>query len=208
MTVVTTTPPEITRAVRRLTDAVVRGAEPVYLPVQPEADAIVHECFPNVQAKIARDGGQMQCGWQLWEWPHVLVEAEFHAVWVSPTGEMVDITPKPEGETRILFVPDSRRSYQGIAIDNVRMPLRDDLVIKHFIQISEAIVRVMNRGERASQYGEVSVPVNEIQPFLQARDFLGQSLGAGLREHAPCLCGSGSKYKRCHGAQLEALFRR
>ncbi|MEB1153654.1 SEC-C metal-binding domain-containing protein, partial [Xanthomonas campestris pv. campestris] len=25
---------------------------------------------------------------------------------------------------------------------------------------------------------------------------------------APCLCGSGSKYKRCHGAQLEAFFRR
>ncbi|WP_302005750.1 SEC-C metal-binding domain-containing protein [Xanthomonas campestris] len=43
---------------------------------------------------------------------------------------------------------------------------------------------------------------------MQARDFLGQSLGAGLREHAPCLCGSGSKYKRCHGAQLEAFFRR
>ncbi|MCC5091261.1 SEC-C domain-containing protein [Xanthomonas campestris] len=208
MSVVTTTPPEITRAVRRLADSVVRGAQPVYLSVHPEADAIVHECFPNVQAKIARDGGQMLCGWQLWEWPHVLVEAEFHAVWISPAGEMIDITPKPEGEARILFVPDPRRRYKGLAIDNVRMPLRDDLLIKHFIQMSEAIVRVMNRGERASQYGHVSVPVDEIQPLLQARDFLGQSLGAGLREHAPCLCGSGSKYKRCHGAQLEAFFRR
>ncbi|MFA4531705.1 SEC-C metal-binding domain-containing protein, partial [Xanthomonas perforans] len=58
------------------------------------------------------------------------------------------------------------------------------------------------------QYGEVSVPADEIQPLLQARDFLGQSLGAGLREHAPCLCGSGSKYKRCHGTQVEAFFRR
>ena len=90
MSVVTTTPPEITRAVRRLTDSVVRGAEPVYLPVQPEADAIVHECFPNVQAKVARDGGQMLCGWQLWEWPHVLVEAEFQGirnlVWVLLQG--------------------------------------------------------------------------------------------------------------------------
>ena len=49
---------------------------------------------------------------------------------------MVDITPKPEGETRILFVPDPRRRYEGLAIDNVRMPLRDDLLIKHFIQMS------------------------------------------------------------------------
>lgn len=151
MSVVTTTPPEISRAVRRLIDSVVHGAEPVYLDVQPEADAIVHECFLNVQAKVARDGGQMLCGWQLWEWPHVLVEAEFHSVWVSPAGEMVDITPKPEGERRILFVPDARRRYEGLAIDNVRMPLRDDLLIKHFIQMSEAIVQVMNRGERSSQ---------------------------------------------------------
>ncbi|MDC6663029.1 hypothetical protein N4Q66_26275, partial [Leclercia adecarboxylata] len=67
MSTITTTPPKITIAVRRLTDSVVLGAEPIYLPVRPEADAIVHGCFPNVQAKIARDGGQMLCGWQLWE---------------------------------------------------------------------------------------------------------------------------------------------
>ncbi|TPD98478.1 zinc chelation protein SecC [Stenotrophomonas maltophilia] len=208
MNVVTTTPTEITRAIRYLADTVVPRAQPVYLPVQPEADAIVHECFPNVQAKVGRDGGQMRCGWQLWEWPNVLVEAEFHAVWVSPAGELIDITPKPEGEARILFVPDPSRRYEGVAIDNVRRSLRDDQLIRHFIQVSEAIVRVMNRGKRAFQYGEVSVPVGEIQPLLQARDFLGQSLGAGLREHTPCLCGSGSKYKRCHGVRVEAFFRR
>ncbi|MCC5099111.1 MULTISPECIES: SEC-C metal-binding domain-containing protein [Xanthomonas] len=56
-------------------------------------------------------------------------------------------------------------------------------------------------------YGHVSVPVDDPAPSA-GEDFLGQSLGAGLREHAPCLCGSGSKYKRCHGAQVEAFFRR
>ncbi len=106
MVVKTTTPPEITRAVRRLIETVVSRGEAVYLPVKSEADAVVNECFPNVETKIARAGGHMLCGWQLWEWPHVLVEAEFHAVWVSPEGEMVDITPKLHGETRVLFVPD------------------------------------------------------------------------------------------------------
>jgi len=208
MTVETTTPSEITRAVRRLTETVVPGGNPVYVPVQPEVDATVNECFPNVQAKIARAGGQMLCGWQLWEWSHVLIEAEFHAVWVSPEGDMVDITPKPEGETRILFVPNSRLRYQGLAVDNVRMPLRDDQLIRHFIEVSEAIVRVMNRGERASQYGHISVPAHEIEPLLLARDFLGQSLALGLRDHALCLCGSSNKYKRCHGRQLELLLHR
>ncbi|WP_237051002.1 SEC-C domain-containing protein [Lysobacter capsici] len=178
----------------------------MYLAVKPDPEAFVNECFPNVEAKIVRAGGSMLCGWQLWEWPHVLVEAEFHAVWLSPDGGMVDITPKPHGETRILFVPDERRRYDGRVVDNVRMSLRDDQLIRHFIRVSEAIVRVMNRGERASQYGHVSVPAREIEPLLQAQDFLGRSLVSGLRDHDPCLCGSGGKYKRCHGRRLEPIF--
>lgn len=204
--VYTTTPPEITRAIRRLAEKVAFGNQAVYLTVQPEADAIVNECFPNVEAKVVRSGGRMLCGWQLWEWPHVLVEAEFHAVWVSPEGEMVDITPKPQGEARILFVPDQRRRYDGFVVDNVRMPLRDDQLIRDFIQVSEAKTKVMNRGERATQYGYVSVPAHEIEPLLAAQGFLGQSLMTGLRDHDPCLCGSGSKYKRCHGRMLKSLI--
>lgn len=206
MVVKTTTPPKITRAVRRLVEAMKPGGEAAYLTVQPEADAVVNECFPNVEAKIARAGGRMLCGWQLWEWPNVLIEAEFHAVWVSPVGELVDITPKPHGETRILFVPDERKHYDGTAVDNVRMPLRDDQLIRHFIRASEAIVRVLNRGERASQYGYVSVPAHEIEPLQQIQSFLGHSLASRLRDHDPCICGSGGKYKRCHGRELERVF--
>ncbi|MCR6496277.1 SEC-C domain-containing protein [Thermomonas sp. S9] len=57
----------------------------------------------------------------------------------------------------------------------------------------------MNKGERISQYGHVSVPAHEILPLLEARDFLGVSLASGLRDHDACLCESGNKYKRCHG---------
>ena len=182
------------------------GNQAVFLNVQPEADAVVNECFPNVEAKIARVGGQMQCGWQLWEWPHVLIEAEFHAVWVSKEGSMVEITPKAQGEGRILFVPDQRRRYEGIVVDNLRMPLRDDQLIRDFIMVSEMKTQVMNRGERAVQYGHVSVPAYEIEPLLMAQSFLGHALASGLRDHDPCLCGSGGKYKRCHGRKLKSIF--
>ena len=202
-TVKTTMPPEMTRAVRRLIETVVPGGNAVHLSVEPDVNAVVNECFPNVEAKIASSGGRMLCGWQLWEWPHVLVEAEFHAVWVSPEGEMIDITPKQHGETQILFVPDERLRYEGRAIDNRRQPLRDDQIIRHFIRVSEAIVRVMNRGDRASQFGYVTVPAHEIEPLQQMQGFLGHSLALGLRDHDRCLCGSGSKYKRCHGRRLE-----
>ncbi len=202
----TTTPSHITRHIQQLIEKVVPGGSPVYLTVQPEADAVVNECFLNVEARIARAGGHMLCGWQSWEWPHVMVEAEFHAVWVSSEGQFVEITPKPQGEATILFVPDVRRTYAGVAVDNVRLPMRDDLLVRHFIKASEAIVQVMNRGERASQYGHVSVPAHEIEPLMMAQSFLGHSISSGLRDHDPCLCGSGSKYKRCHGRSFEPVF--
>lgn len=158
-------------------------------------EAVVKQCFPNVEARVVRAGGRMLCGWQLWEWPHVLIEAGLHAVWLSPDGEMVDLTPKPHSEARILFLPDKRRRYDGIAGDNVRMPLRDDQVIPHFIRAAEAITRVMNRGERISQHGQVSVPRAEIAPLLRPKG-LGESIASGLRDHDPCLCDSGGKCKR------------
>jgi hypothetical protein len=182
------------------------GSQAVYLNVQPETDAVVNECFLNVEAKIARAGGRMLCGWQLWEWPHVMIEAEFHAVWLSPEGQTVDITPKPHAETQILFVPDPRRRYTGVTVDNVRLPLRDDQIIRHFIRIAELKTQVLNRGERARQYGYVSVPSQEIDPLLKAQSFLGQSLASGRRDHDACLCGSGVKYKRCHGRQFESVI--
>lgn len=36
-----------------------------------------------------------------------MLTAEFHGVWRSPSGELVDITPKPRRETRIVFVADA-----------------------------------------------------------------------------------------------------
>jgi hypothetical protein len=195
----TSTPKEITKHIRQLIAKVAPGREAMYLPVRPNDGAKVSECFPNVEAKIFQAGGRMLCGWQIWEWPHILVEAEFHAVWVSPEGDLAEITPKQHGEETILFVPDPSLTYTGFAKDNVRLAVRDDLLVQHFIRVSEEIVKVMNRGERAGQYGYVSVPAHEIEPLMRAKAFLGQSISIGLRDHSPCLCGSGAKYKKCHG---------
>lgn len=202
----TTTPPRISRRIQQLTASIVPDGKPVYLTVHPETGAVANECFPNVEAKIAIAGGRMQCGWQIWEWPQVMVEAEFHAVWVSPEGQMVEITPKAQGENTILFLPDPRRTYSGISLGNVRMPLRDDLLVLHFIKASDAITHVLNRGERAFQHGLVSIPADEIEPLKVAQGFLGQSILAGLRDHDPCRCRSGKKYKRCHGRSFESEF--
>ncbi|WP_146198754.1 hypothetical protein [Pararcticibacter amylolyticus] len=63
------------------------------IAVVPEGGTTRNECFDNVAAKIFRDGGKMIVRWQLWQHPFML-EAEYHAVWRSPDGSIVDITPK------------------------------------------------------------------------------------------------------------------
>lgn len=199
----TTTPARIDASVRRLIEAVSPGMQATYLDVRAEPGATVNGCFSNVQAKSARDGGRMLCGWQLWEWPGVLMEAEYHAVWLSPGGDMVEITPKPHGEASVLFVPDERRGYDGQMVDNVRMALDPDQLIEHFIRISGAIVQVMARDGRPIRHGRAWVPPERIAPLRQVQRFLGHAIHSGLREHDPCLCGSGSHYRRCHGHELE-----
>lgn len=195
----TRTPKQITKHIKRLIAKVAPGQQAVHLSVRPVAGASVNECFPNVEARIAASDGRMLCGWQIWEWPHILVEAEFHAVWLSPDGEMVEVTPKQNAEDVILFVPDHSLSYAGAAKDNVRIAVRDDLLVHHFIRTAQAIFEVLNRGERSGAYGYISVPANEIEPLMNAQAFLGQSISAGLRDHSPCQCGSGGKYRQCHG---------
>lgn len=194
----TRTPPEITKHLIGLAAKVAPRQTPLYVPVHPEPGAQANECFPNVEAKIEKNGGTIVYGWLLWEWPNVLVEAEFHAVWRSLDGNLIDITPKADGEEKVLFVTDERRTYRGVSIDNVRIALRDDLLIHHFIKISEYIVKVMNRGESAQQCGYVSIPADEIEPLLLFRNLTVEMLRRGLRAHDDCLCGSGKKYKRCH----------
>jgi len=87
------TPTSIDSHVEKLIFKICKTSTPVYLPIKPESYAEPLYCFPAVQEKIKRDGGQMILGWQIWK-GNFLVEGEFHAVWESPTKGLVDITPK------------------------------------------------------------------------------------------------------------------
>jgi hypothetical protein len=69
---------------------------------RPEAWAEATHCFENVGRKIAQDGGRAQFGWTF---HHRYVERipgpgylflTHHAVWHSPNGQMIDVTPYPD----------------------------------------------------------------------------------------------------------------
>lgn len=88
------TPAGMSGPLTALCKSIVPDRTPLYINVRPLNGTQSDECFPLVQNQVATYGGYLIVGWTLWELPAIFVEAEFHAVWRSPTGEFVDITPK------------------------------------------------------------------------------------------------------------------
>ncbi|MBR0882379.1 hypothetical protein ABIF65_003322 [Bradyrhizobium japonicum] len=102
-----TTPKAITQDV--ITFSHMLGSEPEFVPVRSDAYGLFGWCSDGVEEKVRHDGGGIVYGWTIWEWTEVLLTAEFHAVWEDKNGDLIDITPKPQGEASIVFVAD--RSY-------------------------------------------------------------------------------------------------
>lgn len=80
--------------------------DPVFISVVEDPNGIHGFCNLSVAAKVKQDGGRPVHGWTIWEMPGALWTAEFHVVWKAPDNTLIDVTPKPDGETSILFVPD------------------------------------------------------------------------------------------------------
>lgn len=138
--------------------------------VIPSKESLPRECFPNVERYIKTNGGNILYGWQIWEWPKVLVEAEFHAIWVSPLGAYIDITPKDNHENKIFFLPSIKKSYQGRQIDNIRKHLTNDPIIHEFIKISKRIFMESNKGDLA--FKKHMILTSEMKVLLCRKDDL------------------------------------
>src|SRR5690242_51391 len=95
-----TTPSLITDAISKFAKNL-SGSKPVFIPVIADNYGLYGWCADGVKEKINHDGGSIVFGWTIWKWPQVRLTAEFHAVWESPTHDLIDITPKPHGETNI-----------------------------------------------------------------------------------------------------------
>lgn len=90
-------------------------AVPIFLPYTPLGRQRVRACHLNVDMQVAHAGGKPIFGWVIWQdrdlRQGVMFDAEFHCVWESPTGEILDLTPRSDGEPQILFLPDFGRSF-------------------------------------------------------------------------------------------------
>ncbi len=98
---------------------------PEFVPVEADGEFSPERSYDNVAAIVRRRGGSMLKGWILRELPTVFVEANVHAVWRCPDGSLVDVTPRTDGLTRILFVADSKTRWQGEDVEPRRTLLHE-----------------------------------------------------------------------------------
>ncbi|WON81462.1 SEC-C domain-containing protein [Acinetobacter sp. UGAL515B_02] len=144
--------------------------------------------------------------------PGLFIEAEFHAVWKSPEGKLIDLNPRPLKTENILFLPDPNIIYDGNQKNNFRLALTNNPTVSKFLKLHDKIFEFMNRGERKGQYGEVklnhkdafeySLMVEEMAVIQMHMKNVFKPLGI----YDPCICGSGKKAKWCHKLKYLELF--
>lgn len=104
------TPTEFNGTVRSFLREIGLPKDAFYLGFTPFDDRYRSTyCLDNC-AHAEREGlGVSVFGWIIWEArKHRFIEAEFHAV-LRQGDELIDVTPRPDGEEKILFVPDPTR---------------------------------------------------------------------------------------------------
>jgi len=186
-------------AIRSLSRELVHGSKPVFVELRPVPGAAVKDCFRVVADKVVLDGGEIVCGWRFWEMPAVFVEAEFHAVWRRPEGDLLDITPLPNeigSYERVLFVPDPARVYEGRQVNNVRRALTQDPSVHEFFRACDDFFELMNRGTRAIQHGAITLAGAERDEWINIESRKTSALREVLTRlpqpsrNDPCPCGS------------------
>lgn len=198
----TRTPNKLTGATRLFCREVNSDTSPCYVPVLPEIHAKPRACFINVRAKVAQDGGKELNGWQLWTWPNVFIEAEHHCVWESPEGNLIDVTPKENGEKRIAFLSDPAALYDHEnhrRVDNIRKALSVDPDIDEYLDLAAKLYQLIEDG--SVDTGLIAKVSSRDLFDLQSRrtEIHHRLTQRYIKPKDSCPCGSGKKYFRCHG---------
>ena len=157
---------------------------PLWVPVRPipgSSGAGAHD-LTALKSHVATHGGRIQYGWILWEYPGWYLEAEFHPLWSSAQGELIETSPAAAaaGLPRLLFLPDNTRAFGA-----------DDIANRfHALSTSPDVLSVVQHAEFLAKL--------QAETHTEARKAHAQAGNPGRND--PCPCGSGLKYKKCCGS--------
>jgi hypothetical protein len=173
-------------------------SEPVTVPVIVESYARSAFCFPNVDDKVKRDGGSVVYGWSVLE-GKFLIEAERHAIWKSPTAELIDVTPSTSELPTTLFI-EQDLVYKGQYIDNHRINRTENKVVDDWINVCELRSKILNTATRDGDYITFPVFINDLYYRIEMlNNYYYSYLMTGGTETTNCFCSSRKPYNRCHG---------
>ena len=193
-----TTPMAITPEIVNLCKSISEDV-PLYVRVDPAPGMTYQNCFPNVASLVEQVGGKQVNGWAIWQFANVYIYLEAHSVWQNDVGTLIDPTPHIDGESQILFLPDSTVVFNGRKIPGKRMPLTDSLLAKEYVDnATEMGYYIINHYN-----GDKLSPDDPLYPRLSHAYRRNQELLAIFRTNVnrndDCPCGSGIKYKKCCG---------
>lgn len=182
----------------------------ILVPYESLAGTRAQYCFQNVRDVVAEKGGQIVNGWLVWQHENLFVEAEHHAVWRKPEGEVVCITPQTPPEEFIAFIPDSSATYDfdtGLVRHNIRVALVNDSRLQQFFNACNQRTDLLNAKLRMTERGPlVELSRSDALRISQLEVLKSELLTGVINSHRskagrndPCPCGSGKKYKKCHG---------
>lgn len=106
-----TTPNKLSTQIKKFLRKAHLTEKPIFLAYR-ELDSryMTAYCLDNCRHAMRMNLGEVAYGWMIWECKKLLfIEAEFHSV-LKVNGKFRDITPRKDGEERILFVPDPTRT--------------------------------------------------------------------------------------------------
>jgi len=190
--IISTTPIRITDEILAFCSEIDSASRPIVVSLKPVNDVRFNYCLTDVPAYSEKMGGNVQFGWTIWECPNVFLEAEFHACWLSPEGDLIDITPKAGNENKILFLPDSQRIYEHKAVANRRKALIDTEFTRLWLECENKKDELRAKHFKNDEVDDIAANA-EFENWLASKGPNKQKIG----RNDPCPCGSGEKYRKC-----------
>ncbi len=176
---------------------------PVRVDLRVENYAWFLNCYGNVREKVRRDGGEIVYGWAILNY-RITYEAEHHAVWKSPEGELIDITPREDyALSYMMFVEDVDQPTGTKIVDNVRINVTANRLVDLYMEICSQITQLSNLGKLIN--GELMIDRNAGIAYQTAHEMkreLARFIWNGGTYKAPCCCGQDKRFKNCHGQMI------
>jgi hypothetical protein len=179
--------------------------KPIYVDIIPDKYAINGDCFLNVLNKVNIENGETIFGWKFVEYSY-MIEAQFHAVWKTPFGNFVDITPGDDpNEKCILFVIDRTRTFEGKRIDNFRFNTTNNLLVDDIIEIEIAKFKLINKVEQVDATGRVIFKKDEALKWDHLNRIsiiIDEMYRCDQTVHSRCFCNLDLSYEQCHRRKI------